>query len=229
MIMKKIFLLVLIPVLVFAQSKNPDLILNNVKQAFNKIKDYSVDVRIKVDVSFLKVPEMNAKLFYKQPDKIHIESKGFALLPKDGLYTSPMTFLKNDYTAIYSREEMLNGINASVVKVIPLNDKGDLILTTLWIDQSKNEILKVESTTKTNGTFTLNLYYGNSKYPLPDSMAFNFNIDKMKMRQFPPVQTQDDNGGKKNSGMVSGKVFISYANYKVNIGLPDSLFEKKVN
>ena len=223
--MKKIYFLFFVPVMIFAQSKNPDVIVNNIRQAFSKVKDYSVNVDIKVDVSFLKVPEMKAKLFFKQPDKMHIESSGFALLPKDGLYTSPMSFLKNDYTAIFARDEVFNGINTSVVKIIPLNDKGDLILTTLWIDQSKNEIVKVESTTKVNGTFTLILHYGNNKYPLPDSMQFSFNAEKLKMPQLPTDQS--DNGKKKNSGMVSGKVFISYSNYEVNKGIPDSVFEKK--
>ena len=222
--MKKILFLFIFPLLIFAQTKNPDVIINNVKQAFNKIKDYSVNVDIKVDVSFLKVPEMKAKLYFKQPDKIHIESDGFAMLPKDGLYTSPMSFLKNDYTAIYARDEVFNGINTSVIKIIPLNDKGDLILTTLWIDQSRSEIVKVESTTKMNGTFTLILNYGSNKYPLPASMEFSFNADKMKVPQFP--QDQQDNSKKKKSGMISGKVLIAYSNYSVNKGIPDSVFEK---
>lgn len=222
--MKKIFFLLVIPFLIFAQTKNPDAIIKNVKQTFDRVKDYTVDVNIKVDVSFLKVPEMKAKLYFKQPDKIHIESDGFAMLPRDGLYTSPMSFLKNDYTAIFARDEVFNGINTSVIKIIPLNDKGDLILTTLWIDQSRNEIVKVESTTKLNGTFTLILDYGNNKYPLPASMEFTFNADKMKLPQFP--QDQQDNSKKKKSGMISGKVFITYSNYVVNKGISDSIFEK---
>ncbi len=225
--MKKLFLMCLwISSFAFAQSKNPDVIINNVKQAFSKIKDYSVDVNIKVDVSILKVPEMNAKLFFKQPDKVHIESEGFAMLPRDGLYTSPLSFIKDDYTAIYTRDEKLNGINTSVIKIIPLNDKGDLILTTLWIDLTKNVILKVESTTKLNGTFSLILNYGSNKYPLPSSMEFTFNADKMKMPQFPTDET-GNNKKKKNSGMISGKVFITYSNYSVNKGIPDKVFEQK--
>jgi len=224
--MKKIISLILFPILICAQTKNPDVIINNVKQAFNKIKDYTVDVDIKVDVNILKVPEMKAKLYFKQPDKVHIQSEGFAMLPRDGLYTSPMSFLKNDYTAIYTRDENFNGINTSVIKIIPLNDKGDLILTTLWIDQSKNEIVKVESTTKVNGTFTLIMNYGNNKYPLPNSMEFSFNAEKGRMPQFPADPNQDGSN-KKNSGTISGKVFITYSNYSINKGIPDAIFEQK--
>ncbi len=222
--MMKFFTFLLLPFIIFAQSNNPDVIIRNLKNEFNKVKDYSVDVNIKVDVSFLKVPEMNAKIYFKQPDKIHIQSEGFAMLPRDGLYTSPLSFLKNDYTAIYVRDEIIDGSNASVIKIIPLNDKGDLVLTTMWIDQKRNVILKVESTTKTNGTFTMDLNYGDNKYPLPSSMLFVFNAERSKLTQF---DRNDENSKKKKPQMISGKVYISYSNYVVNKGLPDSLFEQK--
>ena len=88
---KKILPLVLLfSILAFSQSKNPDSILDRVKEEFNKIDDYTVDVKIKVDVDFLKMPDREAKIFFKKPDKIHIESEGFAMLPKEGLNFSPL-------------------------------------------------------------------------------------------------------------------------------------------
>ncbi len=229
--MKKIFLSwLLVSSFIFAQDKNADNIINNVKEVFNKIKDYSVDVNIKVDVSFLKVPEMKAKIYFKQPDKIHIESKGFAMLPRDGLYASPLSFLKNEYTSIHVKDENFEGHNTSVVKIIPLNDKGDVVLTTLWIDLKNYFIRKVESTTKTNGTFTLVMNYGGNKYPLPDSMVFTFNADRMKMPQLQNLDPDEQGRGnrrKKENRIINGMVYITYSNYSVNKGIPDSIFEKK--
>ena len=64
---KKILPLVLLfSILAFSQSKNPDSILDRVKEEFNKIDDYSVDVKIKVDVDFLKMPDREAKIFFKK-------------------------------------------------------------------------------------------------------------------------------------------------------------------
>jgi outer membrane lipoprotein-sorting protein len=167
---------------------------------------------------------MNAKIYFKQPDLIHIESNGFAMLPKDGLYTSPLSLLNGDYTAIFVKDENIDGHNTSVVKIIPLNEKGNVVLSTLWIDQSLNVIRKVESTTKTNGTFTLALAYGNNKYPLPDKMEFVFNAERMK---FPQMQMDEENiDKKKEKRNLSGKVVITYSNYSVNKGIPDSVFKK---
>ncbi len=224
--MKKVlYILLLLSIPCLGQSKNPDVIIKNLKEAFSKVKDYVVNVDIKVDVNFIKVPEMKAKIFFKQPDKVHIESEGFAMLPRDGLYTSPLSFLNNKYTALYARDEVIDGHNTSVIKIIPLNDKGDLILTTLWVDQSREVIRKVESSTKINGTFTLNLSYNSDmKYPLPDSMEFSFNAGNMNI-PFQPGQ-----GGigreRKKPKVIEGKVFIKYYDYVINKGIPDSVFEK---
>ncbi|MGA7721384.1 MAG: hypothetical protein WCA84_09410 [Ignavibacteriaceae bacterium] len=225
--MKKIFLsLFLITAVCFSQSKDPDLIIKNLKDNFKKVKDYTADVDIKVDVSFLKVPEMKAKIYFKQPDKTHIESDGFAMLPKDGLYTSPLSLLNGEYTAIYSGDELFDGHKTYVVKIIPLNDKGDVILSTLWIDQSENLLRKVESTTKTNGTFIIILKYDNNNFPLPQNIEFTFNTSRLKLSRN-SMEEDNSNNNKNNPGNSTGKVFLTYSNYIVNKGIPDSMFPKK--
>jgi outer membrane lipoprotein-sorting protein len=232
MIKLKILLLassiIILSVSHFAQSKNPDTILENVKRKFQEVNDYQVDVKVKVDVNFLKVPETEAKIYFKQPDKIHFESKNFALLPKEGLNFSPMAFLKNDYTAIYEKDELLNGVNASIVKIIPGGESSNLILSTLWIDQKNNVIRKVQSTTKNSGTFTIEMNYDQIiKYPLPSSMIFSFNVEKMNLpRTFdsdPKRKSTLEDKGK----TTTGKVYITYSNYLINKGIPDSVFEQK--
>jgi outer membrane lipoprotein-sorting protein len=227
--MKSIFIFILIiNGFLFSQSKDPDLLLKKVKEEFSKVKDYQVDVNIKVDVDFIKVPETKAKIYFKQPDKIHFNAEGFAMLPKEGINFSPLSFLKKNYTAIYEKEENIDWHPVSVIKVIPSSEKGDIVLTTLWIDQIENIIRKVESTTKSNGTFTIELKYedGKRELYLPKAMIFSFNIDKMNLPKAFSGDTETET--KKNIGKTTtGKVFITYSNYIINKGIPDNLFEKK--
>ena len=75
-------------------------------------------------MEFLKVPDSEAKLYFKQPDKIHIESEGFAMLPKEGINFSPISLFESEHTSFYEKEEMIEDVNAAVIKVIPLNDKS---------------------------------------------------------------------------------------------------------
>ena len=219
---------ILLSGLTYPQSKDPDLILKKVIESFSKVKDYEVEVQVKVDVDFIKVPETKAKLYFKQPDKINFESDGFAMLPKEGINFSPLSFLKKDYTALYQKEDYLDDHLVSVIKIIPSSEQGDIVLTTLWVDQTHNIIRKVESTTKTNGTFTIDLKYEKEKkdYYLPDSMIFGFNLDKMNLSK--ALTGQAETESRKNIGKsASGRVYISYSNYKVNRGLSDKIFEKK--
>ncbi len=215
--------------IVSAQIKDPDKIINNVKSEFNKIKDYEVDVHIKVDVSFLKMPETEAKVYFKQPDKIHIESNKFALLPKEGLNFSPLSFLNEKYTALYEREDTIDGIPVSVVKIIPIGNDNDVILTTFWIDQKRSLIMKIESSRKPMGTYQLDFIYKqySNEYYLPSSMTFTFSIDRTRFPKGMDGQLEsDDENDSKKSKSLTGKVYLTYSNYKINQNLPDSLFDK---
>ena len=213
------------------QSKDPDEILDGVKEAFKKIEDYEVDIHVKIDVDFLKVPDSEAKLYFKQPNKIHVESKKFALLPRQGLDFSPLGLISGKYTALYEREDTIRDIPTSVVKIIPLGNDGDIILSTFWIDQTRNLIIRVESTKKPTGTFTIDFTYEKSDdhYELPSQMEFTFSVDRMMFPRGMDGQLDDDDDSNKISNSTTGKVYITYKNYKVNQGLPDELFETESN
>ncbi len=227
--MNKIWIFLILTAVCFAKNDKPEEILDKVKEEFSKVEDYEVNVNIKVDVNFLKVPDAQATIYYKQPDKIRLKSEGFALLPKEGLNFSPYSFLKGDYTAIFDKEQNVDGNPCYQIKVIPLGDRGDLILTSLWIDKQKYIIRKIESTTKANGTFIIDLKYENNmKYPLPSSMIFAFNVQKMQMpKEITGDIAEEDNEGKNKRSRdktTRGKVYINYSDYKINTGLPDSIF-----
>ena len=231
MIYRIIFLIILFRAIGFSQIPNPETILENVKKEFEKIEDYQVNVTIKVDVEFLKMPEREATIFYKKPDKFHIDSENFALLPKSGLNSSPLGFMNYDYKAYYIREDTLHEAITSVIKVIPLEVSADVILSTLWIDTQRNIILKVESTRKPQGTFFIDFEYLKTKkgFWLPSSMIFSFTIDRSL---FPGKLNKDQNSesGKSKEDSAkkeTGYVYLTYSNYKVNIGLSDEIFEVK--
>jgi hypothetical protein len=215
----------------FSQSKDPEAILNKVKAEFSKIEDYTVDIKVKVDVDFLKMPDREAKIYYKQPDKIHIQSEGFAMLPKEGLNFSPLSLLNSNYTSFYVREDTLNKIVTSVIKVIPLDGRSDVILSTLWVDTKRDLILKVESSRKPEGTFTIDMDYLKTEkgFWLPSSLVFTFSIDRSILpRKFNFDTDSDLKKAMEDSTKVqTGKVFIDYSNYKVNTGLSDEIFTQK--
>ncbi len=228
----KVFTIVLIlTIVMFSQVKNPEEILEKVKLEFENIEDYQVDVKIKVDVDFLKMPDREATIFYKKPDKFHIDSENFAMLPKSGLNFSPLGFLNYKYTAFYEKEDTINGTLTSVIKVIPLEGNADVILSTFWIDTSRNLIIKAELSRKPQGSFIIDLKYlkTSESYWLPSSLVFSFTVDRSLIpRRFNEDQVSESNKTKKDSTEAeTGKVYLNYSNYRVNKGLPDELFDDK--
>ena len=228
----KIFTLVLIlTTVIFTQVKNPEEILEKVKLEFEKIEDYQVDVHIKVDVDFLKMPDREATIFYKKPDKFHIDSENFAILPKSGLNFSPLGFLNYKYTAFYEREDTINGTLTSVVKVIPLEGNADVVLSTFWIDTRRNLILKVELSRKPQGSFTIDLKYLKTSegFWLPSSLIFSFTADRSLIpRRFNETGDSESNKNAKDlEKEKTGKVYLNYSNYRINTGLTDDFFDDK--
>jgi hypothetical protein len=226
--MIKFFLMVLIAVTVLnAQKADPETVIKRVESKFNQVKDYEVKVNVKVDVEFMKVPESNAIIYYKQPDKINIESEGFALLPKEGLNFTPLSLIKGDYSALYEKGDNFNGRDVHIIKIIPLGNEGEIILSTFTIDKEKDLVLKVETTTKASGSFVIEFDYkgGNEDYHLPGSMVFSFNSDKMKL---PGMMGEPaEKKSKAKDRITTGKVTVKYSEYKVNKGIPDSMFKSK--
>ncbi|MBE0572174.1 MAG: hypothetical protein IH618_11575 [Ignavibacteriaceae bacterium] len=228
----KIFISFLIlTAVICSQPKNPEAMLDKVKLEFEKVEDHQVDVKIKIDVDFLKMPDREATIYYKKPDKFHIDSENFAMVPKSGLNFSPLGFLNYKYTAFYERDDTVKGTPASVIKVIPLEGSAEIILSTLWVDIKRNIILKVESSRKPQGTFTVNLDYlkTSNGFWLPSSILFEFTIDGSGLpKRFGEEQDSKSNKEKDSAKKPdTGKVYLNYSNYRINIGLTDEFFESK--
>jgi outer membrane lipoprotein-sorting protein len=222
-----ILLLLLLNLAAFGQQKDPNALLAALKRKYSGIKDYTVDARILVDVWFLNMPEKKAKLYYKYPDKVHVETKGFALLPKRAASFDPGSFIGNKFTAVFIRNEKWGNSTIDVIKTIPNDVNSDVILSTFWIDEKKLEIRKLEINSKTGGTFQVELEYNNLPFDLPVKLNVAFDVKEMNMpKTFTgEIPKMDKSAGGKEG--KKGKVVITYSNYRVNTGLDDKLFKTK--
>lgn len=224
--MKKIIvLLIIFSAGLYAQNQDPEKLLTKVRQKFSAVNDYEVNAHIKVDVSFLKVPEMDAKIYFKKPDKMKLDTEGFAMLPKQAFNFSPEHLFKGDYSAIYVKQDNIQGTPVDVVKVIPNDPNSEIVLSTLWIEPGRDLIRKIESTPRRGGSFeVLFSYSGNMNYPLPSSVQFSFDTPNAPRGMNGPGSQQQKT---KTDQPKRGNVSVTYSNYKVNKGIPDSIFSEK--
>ncbi|AFN74091.1 hypothetical protein MROS_0850 [Melioribacter roseus P3M-2] len=203
----------------FAQKQNAEDILNKVINKFEQVEDYEVDLTISADLQMVKMPDMKLKVFFKQPDKLKISSEGFAMVPKDGVNLNPLKFLKSEYSAVYVKNEKdeEEKINLDVIKIIPLSDTADYILSTVWIDTENYLVRKLETVTKRGVNVSSKFYYNNTAYALPSKVVVSFN----QSGEVKPEQDEE----KRFRQSLKGVVTLTYSGYKINQGLKDEFFK----
>ena len=218
--------LIFLPFGFYGQS-GQDLLLQ-VRSNLDKVKDYKAKGKLKTNVIFLKTPIASIKVYYKKPDKLKIvNEKGISFIPKGSMNINLNNFLSNssDFEIIDAGKEKVSGLR--ILKLLPVDEKSEIVLSTLFIDEKLLVIVKARNTTRDNGTYELEMFYGSQvSYGLPDKIIFSFNTKEYKL---PKGVTFDyDDGSKKkvddNLKNKKGKIEISYSEYKINKGVNDSVF-----
>ncbi len=209
-----------------AQYSRPDSILEKIKESYLKIIDYQADMEIKVNVNFIEIPDKKAKIYVKQPDKIKYQSDDFILLPKKGFEFSINEILKYKYTSIYIKTDTIQNLEYEVIKIIPHELKSEIILATLWINKENSSIFQMEINTKKAGDFIMGFTYKESNV-LPQQVIISFDLKEINIPfSFLSGENKDLFNNKDKIENSKGEIIISYSNYIINSGIPDSLFKK---
>ena len=197
-----------------SQFKDAEQIIDAIRIKYDEIKDYTATIEAAVDMERIKVPKMDVKIYFKQPDKFHIESKNFAMIPREGVAINPAELLNKFNPKLLGIEQL----NSRPVYKIQLTPKSEQKLISLesyvYIDQENLYIAKLESTPSEGRTIVINFSHSliQNKYYLPSKIFVKFESAETNSSQRLPR---------------SGSVTISYKNYLLNTGLSDSLFTKK--
>ena len=203
-------------------------LVKKIKAKLELVTDYKASGILKTDVTFLKVPLAKVNVYFKKPNKFRItKEKGLSILPKGGVSINMQDALaENNFLALDAGSVTLNGILLRIVKVLPASDAGDVVLTTLYIDEKDLLINKVTTTTKQNGTYDVLLTYNKWRnYALPDKTVFSFNTKDYKLPK--GVTLEFDDGERPDTEKLKNKkgtIEITYQTYEINKGVPDSYF-----
>ncbi len=194
-------------------------LLDELKAKMQRVQRYTVELSIKVDVPFMKVPVSTATLKHIAPDKTTIDAPGFAMIPKHGAAMSALKLLSKDYAAVDMGAEIWQGTSMRKVKVLPTDEASDVVVATLWIDTTVMVVRKVVSTTKNAGTITAELVYNNAQareYGLPSYTKLFMDIGSFEI---PKTMSGDFNESSRDTkpkiGPQKAVVEIWYGNYNI--------------
>lgn len=214
-----------------ALAQEADAVIKKVKDKLATVKDYQADGVMKTDVSFMKIPESKVVIYYKNPDKFRIKkADGIAIVPKGGANINlGGLFANGNYAAVAAGKSTVDNTPVSIIKLLPSDEKSDIVVATLYIDEKQSLVRKAVMTTRSNGTYEMEMSYSQyANWGLPDKVVFSFNTKDYKL---PKGLAFDYDTGEKpkpannTDKEQKGKLEISYSNYAVNKGLADSFFK----
>ncbi|MBS1744127.1 MAG: hypothetical protein JST81_13930 [Bacteroidetes bacterium] len=213
----------------FAQDAN--VLLQTIKQKLDKVNDYEASGKMKTNVAFLKVPVANIKLYFKKPNRLKIKSeKGISFVPKGAVNLNMSGIIGDDsYTVLDAGNDKIGNTPVRIIKLLPVDDNSDIVLSTLYVDEKNQLVLKARTTTRENGTYELEMSYGKyAAYSLPDKIIFSFNTRDYKLPKGVTFDFDDGSEQKKPADNVKnkkGKAEIVLNSYTINKGVDDAVFK----
>ena len=242
MIFKILFLFLLANSNAFSNN-NPEYIINKTDDQFREINNYQVDMVISISIPAFRMPKKKYKVYFKQPDKIKVKSRGFGLLPKTGMFTSPLENFSNLSNIRFSKDFSRTDPNEIMLV-------GDLVLDSLALDvpneyarltfkptvdvkvDTQNWVItQVLTKIDTVKIMEINNFYDvvDDSFYMPIRSTVEYYVKDARLSKWinKDIGTIMGNNHNMNieSDMVKGLISVNYAKYRVNRGIKDSIFE----
>lgn len=204
----------------FPQGKGYEY-LENAIHKFDGIKDYVVDVKVHLDLKAVQAPDMEAKVYFKEPDKVKIDSRGLFFMPKDVGIINPRKFDPDKFEIAILDTLTYQGDPAVRLSLVPKKDETGGHNIVLTIDKKDWLIVEIATAPYPGREASAKITYGTfDGFQMPVKVEVNLDVGKLegRVREFGPEH-----------GRVSelkGKVDVYYSNYRINSGLPDDIFKK---
>ena len=239
----KILLLFLLANSNALSNKNPEYIIKKTDDQFREINNYQVDMVISIAIPAFRMPKKKYKVYFKQPDKIKVKSRGFGLLPKTGMFTSPIENFSNLSNIRFSKD--LSRTNPNEIMLV-----GDLVLDSLALDvpneyarltfkptvdvkvDTQNWVItQVLTKIDTVKIMEINNFYDivDDSFYMPIRSTVEYYVKDARLSKWinKDIGTIMGNNHNMNieSDMVKGLISVNYAKYRVNRGIKDSIFE----
>ena len=224
-------LIAMVSTFVVKAQENVNALIQKVNAKIEKVNDYTAEGKMKTKVVFLKVPVSAVKIYFKKPNRLKIKNeKGISFVPKGAVSINISNIVNGEkYTALDAGMDKIGITAVRVVKLLPVDDNADIVLSTIYIDEANLLIKKAKTTTRENGSYELEMTYGKySAYGLPDKIIFTFNTKEYKLPKGITFDFDDGEAAKSNIprglNKNKGQAEIIFDSYIINKGVSDAMF-----
>jgi hypothetical protein len=200
-------------------------ILAHVDAGLAGIDDYVVSLTVTVNLERLKVPQMQATMYFKKPDKIHFDAESFAMLPREGV-----AFNVKKLLARYSVERVENQADTSFtgfrITLAPKSERIRMRKIVLSVRPGRWTVERFNSSLPDGRTMTASFSYEEiDGHRLPAELQVVFSSDEHDSTE--TAIADQISPGRRPGNPQTGTITIRYSDYKINTGLSDDIFDKK--
>ena len=215
--------------------------IDNTEKMYRSVNAYKVEMTISVSVPAFRMPKKKYKVFFKQPNKVKIKSRGFGILPRTGMFTSPienfnnLTDIRINKGSARLGENKIMMVGNVIVDSLAIEMPNDyaklsfkptvdvIIDTSNWV--VTNVITKIDTLKimEIQNEYTL----VNDKFLLPLESKVEYFIKDSRFSKWlkKDIGLLFGNENKINGDMVKGLITVKYDNYQINKGIKDSIFD----
>ncbi len=199
-------------------------ILRNAQAAMSTVRDYTVSLDVAVNMERMKVPHMRALMYFKQPDKIHFDAAGFAMLPREGMTFNAERLLQR-YAVEQTAREEVNGTPCYRLQLLAKADREPIRRMTVFIDPAHWTPAKIVVLSPDGRGLIAEFQHANvDGVWLPSALTVTFS------QKTPEDSSEDVPRGPGRGGVPrQGTVKVLYSGYRVNTGLADEIFTAEKN
>ena len=219
-------------------------IIEKTESQYRSIKDYQVKMTISMKIPAFRMPKKKYTVFFKQPDKLEIKSRGFCLLPRTGMFTSPsenfdnLTDVAVDKNSLNLKENRVILRGNLIVDSLAIKMPNDYAKVTfkptvdVTIDTSHWVITEVVTKIDTIKIMQINNEYGfvDGDHFLPVRSTVEYFVKDARISKWLKKDIGSFIGNQQKTDiqddMVKGKITVLYNKYKVNKGIDESVFKK---
>jgi hypothetical protein len=201
-----------------------ETILRNVEARLAAIHDYTVTLDVVADIERLNVPPMHATMYFKQPDRVHLDAEGFALIPREGLQPNVAKLLAR-YTVARVAKDSLDDIPVLKVTLEAKSERSFPRSLSVYVNPQRWTTERIVTTGAADRLATISFSYVQVEGVwLPGGMTAAFALA-------PPDSTGIDLPAgplRQQQKPRNGTVTVRYSNYRLNTGLSDDIFAKDI-
>ena len=221
--------LLLVPQVVPQGLPSGNEVLQRVEKATEGVNDYEVKLQADVHLERVRIPRASATMYFKKPDKIHFDSPGITMMPREGIAINSAALLEQ-YSAQMVGEDTAHGMEVYKMQLAAKSASARLRQLFVWVNPQRWTIVRMQTIPYEGRVLTMDFQYGlqEGKYWMPVFLTAQFELtgdrqeassqpDSTQSRQTPLDEMQPH-------APRSGSIAIAFTDYRINVGLSDDLF-----